>query len=263
MKEVNKKICADKNCSNEFTPFNTIQKYCSEKCLFKNKKPNLKLKPLYTPPKPKKCLECGEKFVPKNVSTEKVCGNYECRVEYALKIVEKNKVSKEKLEKRKRAEEKNLLKEKLKTISDWHNELQREVNTIVRLIDKNHPCISSQRSLGKSYDAGHLFGRQSNPHIRYHLFNIFAQSVHDNQWKSGNQLDFVDGIEKTFGTEIKEYCLSLKGLPSLKLSIDEIKEIIPKARQIVKHLKQDNKTYSIKERVELRKEYNEFLSIYK
>ena len=179
-----------------------------------------------------------------------------------MQVVAKNKVNKEKAIKKQNAKEKSELKEKLKTLSDWHSDLQKEINTIVRLIDKEHPCISSQRPLGKSYDAGHLFGRQSNPHIRYHLFNIWAQSVHDNQWKSGNQLDFVDGIEKTFGSPIKDYCLSLKGLPSLKLTIEQIKEFIPKAREVVKHLKLDDRKYSNFERLSLREEYNLYIGIH-
>lgn len=211
----------------------------------------------------KKCKICKEKFTPKRSTLEPTCDEYSCKVAYAMIIVEKNKIAKKKEEKKKSISEKSLLKEKLKTISDWHNELQKEINLIVRLIDKNHPCISSQRPLGKSYDAGHLFGRQSNPHIRYHLFNIFAQSVHDNQWKSGNQLEFVNGIEFTFGTEVRDYCLSLKRLSSLKLTIEEIKVFIQRAREVVRHLKFDDKNYSIQERIDLRKEYNNFIGIYK
>lgn len=34
------KICKNKGCENEFTPFNSIQKYCSWKCTNDNKKPS-------------------------------------------------------------------------------------------------------------------------------------------------------------------------------------------------------------------------------
>lgn len=153
-------------------------------------------------------------------------------------------------------------KEKLKTRSDWEADLQKEINLIVRLIDKGHPCISSGRNLGKSYDAGHLMGRQSHPQIRYHLFNIFSQSVHDNQWKSGNQLEFVNGIEKTFGTKVKDYCLSLKGLEPLRLTVDEIKDKISVARSIVKWLKLQDRMFYVSERIELRKEFNKTIGIY-
>lgn len=179
-----------------------------------------------------------------------------------MSVVEKNKAKETLKKKREWTKEKIELKEKLKTLTEWHNDLQKEVNYIVRLIDRNHPCISSGRPLGKSYDAGHLYSRGSNPQIRYHLFNIFAQSVHDNQWKSGNQLDYIDGIEKTFGSDIKDYCLSLKQLPEIKLTIDEIKEKIPIARRIIKYLKLQDRKFSTKERIELRKRFNEELGIY-
>jgi hypothetical protein len=257
------KICKNPDCKKEFTPmYNSLEKYCSYECIKACSKSDIRLKTVYSKPIVKKCKICKEKFEPKNISTEVVCGKYDCKVEYAMQVVAKNKVNKEKAIKKQNAKEKIELKEKLKTLSDWHSDLQKEINTIVRLIDKEHPCISSQRPLGKSYDAGHLFGRQSNPHIRYHLFNIWAQSVHDNQWKSGNQLDFVDGIEKTFGSPIKDYCLSLKGLPSLKLTIEQIKEFIPKAREVIKHLKLDDRKYSNFERLSLREEYNLYIGIH-
>ena len=42
--ELKLKKCADKECENEFQVFNSIQKYCSAKCLNKNRKVDLKLK---------------------------------------------------------------------------------------------------------------------------------------------------------------------------------------------------------------------------
>lgn len=44
------KICADKDCNNEFKQYNSLSKYCSSSCMNKNKKVNLKLKPLYKIP---------------------------------------------------------------------------------------------------------------------------------------------------------------------------------------------------------------------
>jgi len=209
-----------------------------------------------------KCKICFQKFVPIRSSLEKTCVDIDCRTKWAISEVAKQKITRDKKIKQDWSREKVALKEKLKSLTEWHNDLQKEINSIVREIDKDHPCISSQRGLGKNYDAGHLYSRGSNPHIRYHLFNIFAQSVHDNQWKSGNQLDFVSGIEKTFGLDVKEYCLSLKGLPELKLTINEIKEKIPIARSVLKYLKLQDRKFTNEERISLRKEFNSKLSIY-
>jgi hypothetical protein len=205
-----------------------------------------------------RCLNCKSKFTP-TYFLAKFCNDEKCldaSIQYARAKVKQNasKVWQK---------EKQTLKTALKTLTDWNNDLQKEVNLIVRLIDKGHPCISSQRPLNKSADAGHLYSRGSNPQIRFHLFNIFAQSVHDNQWKSGNVLDFVNGIELIFGIEIKDYCLSLKGLKETKLTVDDLKEKISIARSIVKWLKLQDRIFTNADRIELRKEFNLKLGIYK
>lgn len=209
------------------------------------------------------CKICSVKFIPIRSTLEKTCVSIDCRTKWAIGEVEKQKLAKAKKIKQDWNKEKVVLKDKLKSLTEWHNDLQKEVNAIVREIDRGHLCISSQRDLGKSFDAGHLYSRGGNPHIRYHLFNIFAQSVHDNQWKSGNQLDFVSGIELTFGTDIKEYCLSLKGLPELKMAIEEIKAKIPIARGILKWCKLQDRKFTTEERISLRTEFNKKLNIYK
>lgn len=217
--------------------------------------------------KPKICnCGCGTEFIPAKLGQKQV--NQSHYITWLIHTPDGQKKQAEAREKAKKiivkAEKKKDKdqREKLKTLSDWHKDLQKEINLIIRIIDKNHPCISSNRNLGNSYDAGHLYGRQSNPHIRYHLFNIFAQSVHDNQHKSGNQLAFIDGIEKTFGVEIKNYCLSLKGLKILKLSIDEIKDKIVIARSISKWLKKQDKKFSVQERILLRIKFTEEIGLY-
>lgn len=164
--------------------------------------------------------------------------------------------------KRKQKEQDQKTREKLETKSDLEKKLQKEINKIVRLIDKGHPCISSGRNLGKNYDAGHLYSVGSNPQIRFHLFNIFAQSVHDNQWKSGNQLDYSERLEDVFGTELKSYCLSLKGMDSLHLSKEELREKTNIARGIVKWLKLQDRTFTTEERITLRHRFQKEIGIY-
>lgn len=40
------KVCADKDCNNEFKQYNSLNKYCSPSCINKNRKVNLKLTPI-------------------------------------------------------------------------------------------------------------------------------------------------------------------------------------------------------------------------
>lgn len=152
--------------------------------------------------------------------------------------------------------------EKLETKTDVEKKLQKEINKLVRILDKGHYCISSGRSLGKNYDAGHLYSVGSNAQIRFHLFNIFAQSVHDNQYKSGNGLEYAERLKELFGEEVQLYCLSLKGYPSINLEKHEIKEKTTIARRIVKWLELQDRRFSLKERIELREKFNKEIGIY-
>src|SRR5690606_4553142 len=144
-----------------------------------------------------RCKSCKEKFEPKYFLQKFCMKKDECIAAFT----EWHKDYKEKEDAKKWRKEKKVIQEKIETKTDVEKKLQKEINLIVRLLDKGHPCISSGRSLGKNYDAGHLYSCGSNPNIRFHLLNVFAQSVHDNQWKSGNQLDFIENIGNTFGDD--------------------------------------------------------------
>lgn len=156
-----------------------------------------------------------------------------------------------------------VTRESLKTLSDYTKELQKEINTIVRLIDKDFKCISTGKPLNDKYDAGHFYSCGSNPSLRFNLLNIYAQSVYANQHLSGDQINFINGINENYGSGLKSIVLRLKkDYPILKLNREQLKEKIHIARSIVKHLKIENKTYNSIERIELRKKYNKMLGIY-
>lgn len=206
-------------------------------------------------PKNKNCIECGNLFLQYN-SLVKVCST-KCAIEHA-----KNKTKKQ--AEKDWSKEKKQIKESLLTKSDYEKLLQKEINTIVRLIDKNSFCHSTKKPLNEKFDAGHFFSCGSNPSIRFNLFNIYAQSVYANQYLSGDQINFLAVLSDVYGEKHKEYVLSLKTLyPLLKLSQEELKDKTKIARSIVKHLKLENKTYNTAERLELRKKFNAMIGIYK
>jgi hypothetical protein len=200
----------------------------------------------------RKCLnkECKQRFEPK-YEKQLVC-DISCSIAY----------SKQKQAKDWKAQKK-VIKEKIKTKSDYVKELQKEINTIVRLIDKNSCCISTQKPLNDKFDAGHFYSCGSNPALRFNLFNVYAQSVYANQYLSGDINNFLEGLSNVYDSEHKEYVLSLKtAYKELKISQAEIQEKIPIARQIVRELKKIDLTYPPKVRLQLRKQYNERLGIY-
>jgi predicted RNase H-like nuclease (RuvC/YqgF family) len=183
-----------------------------------------------------------------------------CSPKCAIQLA-KNK-QKEKEQKEWKAE-KAILKDKLKTLSDYSKELQKEVNTIVRLIDKDTQCISTLKPLNNKFDAGHFYSVGSNPSLRFHLDNIHAQSVYANQYLSGDQMNYLNGLSDVYGIDYKDYVISLKSIYKvLKLSIDEMKEKITISRGIIKWLKLQDRKFTIKERIYFRNKFNNEIGIY-
>lgn len=224
--------------------------------------------------KPKPCKGVGKAISVKGCGTVTLWRRYglcpDCLADFLFgtdagklimqkSIIPKAKTANNKIKRQERKE----LKEKIKTRSDYERELQKEINTIVRLIDKGFVCISTGKPLNAKYDAGHMRSVGSNPALRFNLFNIYAQSVHANQYLSGDQINFMKGIEKHYGKDVLEKTMQLSIVyPYLKLPTETIKEFTYKARSIVKWLKLQERTYDATERIELRERFNKEIGIY-
>ena len=175
---------------------------------------------------------------------------------YAKEVTQKNK-------NKIRIKEKKELKEKYNGIPEYKKLLETEINRICCLIDKSSGCISCNGQT--TPQAGHYHSVHSNGSIRYNLDNLHLQDYGCNCEKGANIHKYDLGLIKRYGKEYWEYVKFdiVSKFPLLKMAVFEYKEKISLARQVVKHLKLENKTYSAIERLELRKEYNEFLGIYK
>lgn len=199
-----------------------------------------------------KCKNCGAVFEPQRIG-QKVC-SMACAINLS-------KQSEEKKEQKEWKIKKKVLIEENKTLSDYQRELQKEINTIVRLIDRGHVCISSGLPLNKGVNAGHLFSVGSNPTLRYNLHNIWNQSIHDNLYKSGNFEGYQKGLIRLFGNSYFEYVESLKSLPPLRLSKQDLIEAKKICKEIIKELREidflDNN-----ERLEMRYKLNKRIGIY-
>jgi len=202
--------------------------------------------------KKRKCKVCQTVFEPKQF-LQATC-DFKCAIEYS-KIL---KAKKESIEWKKT---KSDLKDKLKTISSYKNDLQKEINTIIRLIDKGHGCIATNSKEGKM-NAGHYISVGSNDTLRYNLENIWIQSEHSNMWKAGDTLRYQEGIISLYGKEYLEHLNSLKSIKPIKLSIEEIKEKISICRGIIKWLKLQEKIFTNEERLSFRIFFNKEIGIY-
>lgn len=257
------KKCRNKSCGKEFTPtHSSLEAFCSFPCAKEGRKPNLKLKMIYVKPKLKTCKICKEKFEPKNVSTEVVCQKYNCKVDYALQVVEKNKLAKEKKAKsdnRKYKTEKTI---ELMSPDKYRAKiLQPVINEIARIIDFQQSCIATGNPEGKMA-GGHFIGVSANRTICLNLHNIFIQSFHSNSWKGGDNLKYREGIINIFGREYLDFMEHLQAHPKIGLSKKDMIEIYENACKIRIKLRKDQKLRSPKERIELRNQVNLELGIY-
>jgi hypothetical protein len=126
--------------------------------------------------KQKKCRICKTPF-DTAFSTRVVCS-----VACSLRLVERNKAKREKLEqanKRKRIRE---AKERIKTRRDWVKEAQQAFNQFIRERDYHLPCICCGQwgsdetwKTGGQFDAGHFLGVGSHPELRFNEDNCHKQ----------------------------------------------------------------------------------------
>lgn len=171
----------------------------------------------------RKCLVCKDKFTPQN-NTQIVC-NPACAVEYMKKQNAKNW-----------KQEKKVIKEKLMTKSDYLNILQKVFNTYIRQRDKNKNCISCDKKLINKFDAGHFFSVGAYPNLRFNENNVHGQCVHCNRDKHGNVKEYDLRLQKLLSKEEYSELLESRNKP-LKLTLDEVKELIAIYKQKIKELK--------------------------
>lgn len=181
------------------------------------------------------------------------------------KFLIKNKKDFQESKRKEKIKKDKLLKLQLESKSVLEKRLEKEVNTLVRYIDRGHECISSGRPLtfdARKFDAGHLFTVNANPTIRFNLFNIFGQSVHDNRDKSGNEIEYFLRLEKVFSKELQDFIVKLKQIKAIHLSKDDIRDKISISRGLVKWIKLQDRKFTKIERLQLRNDFNTKLGIY-
>ncbi len=181
----------------------------------------------------RKCLECKIQFKKLN-DLQSVC-SFDCAINRAKRLRDKRETNDWK-------ERKANLKKEVKSISDWKNDLQKEVNWIVRELDKDLPCISHPTMKDfLRYDAGHAYTVKSHSDIRFNVHNIHKQNSQANE-RYGYCVEYQSGIRERYGVEYLEMLeglpLTWKGIGKEKFTISNIQgKYLPAARAIVRELK--------------------------
>ena len=173
---------------------------------------------------PRTCKICKQKFEPRYSSVQMTC-SVDCSITYVNRKKEKEwKI------------EKKVLKEKLKTWSDYFKETQKVFNTFIRERDKLENCISSNRPLIGKFDAGHYFPAGSYKNLALDEDKCNGQSVHDNRDKHGNLAEYKIGLIKRIGKERFE-SLEKRRLIERHYSIPELILLKQEYKEKVRQLK--------------------------
>ena len=169
----------------------------------------------------KKCTQCKRRKpvveAVTNVGMLFLCSD-ECRIAYAMskplgalseKRREQQKQAKRQITKQKaekltpRQAKKKMLDD---NVSHQRSLTQDAINSLVRAVDANQPCISCGTTSPVQYCGGHFKTRGAHPELRYDLRNIHKQcNRHCNMAKSGNIERYRCGLIARYGRWIVEY----------------------------------------------------------
>lgn len=172
----------------------------------------------------RKCLVCKDKFTPKN--NTQICCSGSCALEYLKKQRSKEW-----------REQKKVIKQSLETKSEVLKAAQIVFNTYIRLRDKDKNCVSCDKKLvGNDVNASHFFSVGAYPNLRFNEDNVHNSCISCNQHKHGNQKEYDLRLPNRIGVERYNKLLEDRNKP-LKISLDEVKELIYIYKQKIKELK--------------------------
>jgi len=141
--------------------------------------------------KQKKCKapDCENMFTPFSTLTRA------CSPQCALILV---KIANEKAQRKDTRERKKALK----TLSEHTKEAQTPFNRyIVKVRDKDLPCISCNRHHSGQYDAGHYRSTKTHPELRFNEDNVHKQCSPCNRQLRGNIVEYRINLVKKIGLD--------------------------------------------------------------
>lgn len=176
----------------------------------------------------KRCKICKQPFTPSYSTLQATCTKPQCIISYGKRLEDK-----------KIKREIKAMRERVKSVSQWRRDLQQTFNAFIRARDRNQPCISCGRPLSAKFDAGHFYSVGSYPNLRFNEDNVHGQCVECNQHKHGNLLEYAPRLTDRIGFERASKLMLLRNEP-LRLSLDEIKELITHYKKRVNEWKKEN-----------------------
>lgn len=178
--------------------------------------------------KDKKCKVCQIIYTPR-IFAQSVCSP-KCAITYCIN-------NKKQKEQREWKAEKAVLKDKLKTLSQYEAEAKKSFQKWVRLRDEKQPCISCGIEQTDLFDGGHYKKAEIYSGVIFDPDNCHKQCRKCNRFLNGNELMFRQGLINRYGieyadaielkaNETRNYKYSKEELIAKKLKFDIlIKEI--------------------------------------
>ncbi len=176
----------------------------------------------------KTCKICKEKFRPDR-QMQMVCSP-KCSIEYANQHLNK------KATKTKQTARKALKQYNMNDIPVLKRRAQKIFNEFIRLRDKNLPCVSCQKIIGKdeTSHASH-FRPATNSRLRYDERNVWRSCVKCNVFLSSNAIEYKKALIIKLGIDVVEELETTND--TYKYTKEELQEIIKTYREKVKVLK--------------------------
>lgn len=143
---------------------------------------------------------------------------------------------------------------------NYDGKIQEKSQELVRLIDLGWECLATGK-MATAYDGGHVHGKGAHRECRLNLHNIFAQESGSNR-STQDDILMIEGVERVFGLEYKEFVSGLANKPLVKHSKEEVEQMYRKACKIANRLKREGKKRTLQERITLRNEINTEIGYY-
>lgn len=108
---------------------------------------------------------------------------------------------KQQKEQREWKQEKAVLKDKLKTLSQYEADAKKSFQKWVRLRDNKQPCISCGIEQTELWDGGHYKKAEIYSGVIFNENNCHKQCRKCNRFLGGNELNYRQGLIERYGIE--------------------------------------------------------------
>lgn len=179
----------------------------------------------------RKCSYCKEEFQKTSPLQYTCFPPKECSWKYQEELRKKKFL-------REAGKEKKVFYDKNKKLSQYESEARRPFQKWIRWRDRERPCISCGATKAKQWDGGHLYKAEIYSGLIFDENNCHRQCSQCNDYNSGNELAYREGLIKRYGEDyVKELEAKKDRLRNYKYSKEQLVEIKTEYQNRLKEIK--------------------------